>query len=261
MSGEVSLRVEGRKFRQIGRKHQRVLLSIPSGLERHHREKRRTVRSICVTKLEQEMKRCGERQPTAEDHRGQLDLLIYLIRSAGPTPSRKEKSHDPWYDDVCRTLKQSCLENIGQPEYGTLRRIYKSTIKRKRLDYELEVLRDQVIASRKEPGRLLPSKQRPVVPPVPLEELEIHFRALFESTSTTEISGTEDAWHNDPFSNDEVTKMLQHTKNGKATGPDNIAIDTIKKSSPFIIPLVTRPFNSILMTGQIRYPYCSSFSS
>ena len=87
-----------------------------------------------------------------------------------------------------------------------------------------------------------------------MEELEDHFRILPQegeaSTSTTDISGTEDTWHKDPFSNDEVARMRLRTTNRKTAGPDNIAIETIKRS-PLMIQLVTRLLNSILMAGKI----------
>ena len=56
---------------------------------------------------------------------------------------------------------------------------------------------------------------------------------------------------------DEVRAAIQNMKGGKATGPDNIAIEQIEALEEFGISKITILFNEIYDTGNITKRYAT----
>ena len=61
----------------------------------------------------------------------------------------------------------------------------------------------------------------------------------------------ENEYINDPFSSDEVDKMIRKIKNGKACGPDGIYPEFIKYAPKEAVEVFTDMFNLVLKTGNV----------
>jgi len=63
---------------------------------------------------------------------------------------------------------------------------------------------------------------------------------------------------NESISSSEVTSAIKQLKIGKSPGPDGIISEMLKASSTFVVPLLVKLFNLILVSGQYPRSWCKS---
>ena len=63
---------------------------------------------------------------------------------------------------------------------------------------------------------------------------------------------------NEPFKDQDILKAIKQLKNNKAAGHDQILNDFFKNSPPTFIPIYTRLFNLLLVSGQVPDDWCLS---
>lgn len=243
----------------VARKHQQIEIIVTltePGMKIEGERPKKPIRKICSNALGSQLSTTGQRaDASAGDSYRQL--LEMVERSACPRIYRKARPNKRWFDNECRELKQLALIKIGTEEYASRRKVYKNTVKRKRLEYELEEFDKRVQTSRTKPWLMLPQRKRANMPKVDLSEFEKYYGQLYTATERTEqlqeteTQGEEDSeWYNEYITNEEVETSIRKMKNHKAAGPDGFAVEILKENQ-ILTPLVTRMNNAAFNSGTI----------
>ena len=149
-------------------------------------------------------------------------------------------------------LKQLVLHKMGTSEYAKCRRTYKNTLKKKRLEYELQEFDKKIQANRRKRWLMLPRRKIPNIAKIELSDLEGYYGQLYSAAEHTMTTQKADAqkeedneWYNEYITNEEVEVSIRKMKRHKAVGPDAVAVEVLKENE-LLIPFVTRMLNATL---------------
>ena len=194
--------------------------------------------------------------------------------------NNKQKNKKPWYDKSLVRLKRS-VQNCGkkllkQPNnadyrrnYFMLLKIYRKSCKNQERKYRQQIINQldelneshpkaywEIVKKLKESK---PSKNGGISP----KEWYEHFKNLankenFKKPTVLDDGNVEQLLRNNDKSfseldfkikESEVSKAINKLKNNKATGPDGLCNEIIKYSQHVMLPLITKLFNQILLSG------------
>ena len=168
------------------------------------------------------------------------------------------------YKNKYRKLKN--VENLNLLKNSC--KIYKRNINKAYRDYENELIRKIRKLQSENPReywKLIQGKRGPnSVPNISLETFKKHFENLTSGTQTNiehrEEIPVSDANPslNEPFKDQDILKTIKQLINNKAAGHDQILNDFFKNSPSTFIPIYTRLFNLLLVSGQGPDDWCLS---
>ena len=230
-----------------------------------------------------------------EDVENATNTLTALIRSTGKKTTGSKKNvkskENPWWDDDLETMRKvkfDCLklfrlEHTSQAlaqykqartEFKRLYRvkvnIYRQGLKEKFSDSKSMNDMWKFVKSFKE--------SKSCVNSITTEEWNTYFENLLNTKNHLEELHEHNVdqylhWHEENcelckqgadnildnyFSAEEIMKSVSNLSNNKAPGLDGVVNEIIKEGRAGLVPLITRPFNTILCTGKYPKEWCKA---
>jgi hypothetical protein len=252
------------------RKHQRVTAQLLIRTARPPEKPQRLKRELDVDKLR-------NHQAQHDFNRGlqtrnisvTADAIARAIVDSSKEISNYQGSHKPWFDRELRELKATTLALLAEhrrdpqerrtaEQYWQHRRRYKEQQNVKRRQYQNNRLTERIRNAEVTVWTLFKHDRTQIPPPITTEQWSDHFSRLYDPTGQppqlpfrdTPVDDNE-AWFNQLFTHDEVTRTISNTANHKAPGPDRLSNEHIKISATVILTSWVALFNLCLTTTQI----------
>ena len=218
------------------------------------------------------------------DINGSIEMFTkYLtLSSKCMVKTVKKKSNDtykcksaPWFCTECREAKQLCRKKLktfkrtrseeSRKDYIQTKKIYKSLIKQKKLEYN-KSFAESLVNSLNDSStfwdriKQISSDSRPKVSDnITIQQWYTHFQNVFsgndnqENFETYEVDDEiNDHELNKKISIDEVKQAIVRLNNGKACGTDGVFAEMLKEGGSNILDYLYKLFNTIFDSGQ--YP-------
>ena len=148
VSEDLIRHIEMRIQPTVERKHQRIEVSVsnPEAQSRAEGTRPKTpirkISNACLARQHPTMQQSTEANPSAS-----YTSLREIIEKSAIKSTHRKRINEPWFDAECRQTRQAALNGIGTAAYANLRRTYKDTLKRKRLQHDLQQLEEKIRAS------------------------------------------------------------------------------------------------------------------
>ena len=213
-------------------------------------------------------------------------LTRILIDATRPRVVSQRKSQ-PWFDSACFETRRELMTLLraspgcddAKRSYSELRCFYRQLLVVKKENFAEEEERKMIMRAQETPYTYL---RRPVAfqsCPIPAEQLQEHFRTMFQDSDTVPGHGVGSASEATivparsaleldilancqrslecPFTHDEVSQTISGLKNNKAFGGDLVRNEHLKDAVP-LTPLWTLLFNRCLADGVVPrdWPNC-----
>ena len=247
----------------IIRKHRRLLLALNIWMPTDHRGPRARPRKIDTSVLARDSRLAlASHSIEAGLLENAVQTLTEAIAEASVVPRRALRHHKDWFDRDCRAAKARVLAQLpGTPAYAAARRLFVHLIDTKRKEHRESLLIAKVHAAESRPWMLLP-RSGPLTTNASLgpQDLRAHFERLFlqPQTSVKLPLVVPEAWHDRPFTQDEVEDVILRSRNNKAPGRDSLTNEQLKGSLQALAGHWTKLFNTCLERGEVPSSWKSS---
>ena len=184
---------------------------------------------------------------------------------------RKQNARDSkaWFDESCRELRKEYMDSkkkyksdrsvVNKLAYNELGRRYKMYCRKTKFKYQIEFNKKlQTLKSKnsRQYWKLLNQGKTKKKSSISTEEFMRHFEKLsFQNIEDRDSFDPSIVTHsinedlNKPFTVNELAKQVKKLKVNKAHGKDDVLNEFLKYSPPQVIEMLTKFFNSILLTG------------
>lgn len=150
-------------------------------------------------------------------------------------------------------------------KYQRTKREYKRLCAAKKSEYEEKKLLDRLTEAESKPWILLNNRHISRAAKVSMSDIVHHFQELLDPSGEPPTlpdsvpAETENDWYNEPYTIQEVERVILKSKSGKAVGPDGIANEHIKQSAEPFLQQWRDIFNMCLTQEAVPKQWTESF--